>query len=231
MTRGIVALVGLAVCLSACLPRDRLNTNCEWTMDPARALDLSGDRDRQHLYLDADLAEDLSIRYADAEHRRRFGYGGHGGLIDSGAVRRGCMDTLFADVARTHAVSIEDVRQAVGHRSWTFDISVIASFAAIYLWSATYVVGWIRRSFGDSRSFAIVVTILTAVAAGAGGLALFAVWGAIAEMIRIGNDHMGLTRGLRNPWVHHQAELFVAGVLLFWLVATVHGSRHEASGA
>ena len=53
MVRATAVLVGLALVLSACLPRDRLNTNCEWTKDPVRALDLSLESDRRHLSVDA----------------------------------------------------------------------------------------------------------------------------------------------------------------------------------
>ena len=54
-----------------CIPRDRVNTNCEWSGDSSFAFDASNAGHRQHLVEDAQLAEELGIRYADAEFARR----------------------------------------------------------------------------------------------------------------------------------------------------------------
>jgi hypothetical protein len=70
----------------SCLERDRVNANCEWKSDTNFRIDPHNLAHQQHLVKDAQLAEDLAIRYADAEHKRFYGYEGHGGLIDHGRV-------------------------------------------------------------------------------------------------------------------------------------------------
>jgi hypothetical protein len=51
------------------------------------------------------------------------------------------------------------------------------------------------------------------------------------EGIRLGTGHLGY-RALRLPWSHHRFEIFVIGVVLFWLVAAaerweLHGSSRR----
>ena len=41
------------------------------------------------------------------------------------------------------------------------------------------------------------------------------------ELVRIGNDHFGGSRLARNLWSEHAGELLIAGVLLFWFIASL----------
>jgi hypothetical protein len=72
MPRYWFVLIGLLTCLSpaACLPRDRLNVGCEWTERDHGALDLRQSLDQQHLNQDVDIAIEVIMRSADAEHGR-----------------------------------------------------------------------------------------------------------------------------------------------------------------
>jgi hypothetical protein len=81
--------------LSGCIDRNRVNTTCRWTGDTAFRLDSQNSTHQEHLIKDAQLAEELAIRHADAEFGRRFGIDHHGGLIDSGRFRRECLSRMF----------------------------------------------------------------------------------------------------------------------------------------
>src|SRR5438105_2336186 len=120
-------LVVLA-CASGCIDRARQNPNCEWTRDLTFPLDLTNPQNRQHLIADAQLAEELAVRYADTEHKRQFGYGGHGGLIEHGRVFRGCLGKMIAVIERTHGVTHEQIDRARAERDRRFDAAVMLAF-------------------------------------------------------------------------------------------------------
>ena len=64
--------VNRAICLG-CVDRHRGNRTCEWTGDTAFPIDVRNPAHWEHLVGDAQLAEELAIRYADTEFARRFG--------------------------------------------------------------------------------------------------------------------------------------------------------------
>lgn len=73
-----------------------------------------------------------AVRYADAEHKRLFGYAGHGGQIGNGRLVNECMARLFSAIEHNHGVSSEQVRVARGERSGTFDAAVWLLFLPVY---------------------------------------------------------------------------------------------------
>jgi hypothetical protein len=90
----------------------RTKARCEWTGDTARRLDPAKPADWQHLVLDAQLAEELATRYADAENLRLHGVEAHGGLIENDAVLRGCMSGMFAAIQNDHGVTADQIQTA-----------------------------------------------------------------------------------------------------------------------
>src|SRR4029450_12378065 len=136
MPRYWFGLIGLLTCLSlpACLPRDRLNVNCEWTERDRRALDLRKSSDQQHLNQDVDIAIEVIIRSADAEHGRRYGYNAHGGYVEGGRFRDECREKVFTAMADVHSLTLEQVRNASATRThdWRIGLMVTVPFAALY---------------------------------------------------------------------------------------------------
>ena len=67
----------------------------------------------------------------------------------------------------------------------------------------------------------MVVTAFASVAGSFLGLQVFQLWGSVWETKRVGNGHISSFRaGTTHIWAHqHLGELFVGGMLLFWLVA------------
>src|SRR5262245_30460688 len=149
MWRSWVTLACLLVCLSACLDRTRVNTRCEWNQETVRSLDLSDWPQQRHLYDDVALAEELAIRYADTVHKGRYGFEGHGGLIESGRLRDRCMATLTAAIATTHNMTLDDVQRARarGYRDVRWDVAVLVSFTCLYAGLAWLILRAIARRF------------------------------------------------------------------------------------
>ena len=210
----------LLLTLPACIDRTRLNATCDWTSDLARTLDLAAPADRRHLVADAQLAEGLAVRYADTEHRRRFGYGGHGGLIDHGRLLHECFATLASRIERDHGVTAGQIDEARGVRDPRFDLPVALVFVGLYAFASARIARWIRRRFFDTdRVAGALVAAAASPAVGAMGVQLLAVWSAIWETVRIGDDHFGTFRAAHPPWAAHPGMLLSAGMLLFVIVA------------
>jgi hypothetical protein len=140
----LLLLVGMSCGIGAtyvgcpgCIERDRVNSTCEWTGDTTFPLDAQNRAHQQHLIADAQLAEDLAVRFADAEHKRLSSYPGHGGLIDNGRVVKECMARLFATIENDHFVTSEQIQVARGQRNRAFDVAVGLWFLPLYSFGAT----------------------------------------------------------------------------------------------
>ena len=185
-------------------------------------LDLNSPAAMRHLVADAQLAEDLAIRFADSEHKRLTGYAGHGGLIENGRVLNECRATLFGTIAGTHQVPMEQVLAYRTARPRVFDVAVFLSFAVSYgllVWTVVPVV--VRRFSADGRWPTLGALLFMSLVAGVTGLQLGELWAVAMEMVRLGNDHLS-ERGLRIPWGQHRAVILGVGFGFFWLIATLH---------
>lgn len=215
--RALPAAV-MVVCISGCGCRSSPGAACDWPQThSAVLLDLARAADLRHLSDDAEMAEDLAIRHADAQRGRRSGR--FAGISEYRRVRDECMATLFADVAATHAVTANEVRESLGRRRVSVDALVIGSFGVLYAFCAGLVASRLLRSPLSDRGWraAIVIVVASAfvsgAAVGAGG-----VWSGLWEIVRIGNDHLSY-RAARLPWGRYLPQLFGVGVVLFWIVA------------
>ena len=203
-----------------CIERDRINSTCEWTGDPKFPLDPQNPAHQQHLIKDAQLAEDLAVRFADTEHKRLTGHMGHGGLIDNGRVVKECMARLFTTIENDHGVTSEEIQVARGQRNRAFDVAVGLLFLPLYAFGATAACHRVRHRFSSHQRYVGLVAMgLVSFAASFLGLLLGQQWFVAWELVRIGNDHFGGNRAARNLWGEHSSELFVAGIVLFWVIA------------
>jgi hypothetical protein len=89
-----IAVAGLS---AACGGRERINVGCQWTHDTAFEIDVTNRTHQTHLRYDADLMEDLAIRYADA-------HAGRAGRPQWPEARDACMTKLFAVIGNDHGV-------------------------------------------------------------------------------------------------------------------------------
>ena len=222
----LVALVGGAwgtyVSCPGCIDRNRVNQTCEWTSDTVFPIDPQNAAHQKHLVADAQLAEELAIRHADAEFGRRFGIEHHGGLIDNGRFREECLSRLFRSIENNHHVTPEQVRVARGVRNRTFDLAVVLLFLPFYSVGATVASLWLSRRFAsDGRLVRWVAAAVASVTVSFLGLQFLRLWGAVWEVVRVGNGHMATIRAASyTRWSqHHFDALFIGGILLFWLIA------------
>ena len=233
MSRCWFASIGLLTCLSlpACLPRDRLNVTCEWTERDGAALDLRESSDQQHLNQDVDIAIEVIIRSADAEHGRRYGYNAHGGYVEGGRFRDACREKVFTAIADVHGLTLEQIGNARATRTRDWRITSIAAvpFAALYYLGAVMLCRmWTARFSPDEQRQRFVAFAVTSVAASIAGVQLGVLWFNVAEMIRIGNDHLGQTRAFptSSPYL---IAMFLAGLLLFSLAALRQYGRRSST--
>ena len=220
-----VTLAALAAAVAGCLDRTRVNTTCQWTPERAGALDVAVWPQQRHLYADVEIAEELAIRYADAVHRERFGYGGHGGLIENGRLRDRCMATLLGAIASTHRLSLERVVRARerGYRDPRWDVGVVLSFVVLYGVAAWRILRSLSRRFSaEERWPAAIATVLLAIPVGILAYQLLALWGGALEAFRLGNGHVSSYRAAKSPWMGHGAALSAASAVLFLMLAGAH---------
>ena len=92
---------------------------CEWVDEPARRLDPARRTDAQHLNHDALVAEEVAIRFADAQRGHRSGH--YKGPVEYQHTRERCLSTLSETIAVRHGVGADDVIAAVGRRDAPFD--------------------------------------------------------------------------------------------------------------
>jgi hypothetical protein len=210
------------VACPGCINRNRVNKSCEWTGDAAFPIDPQNAAHQAHLIADAQLAEELAIRYADAEFNRLYGHEGHGGLLENGRVRNGCMARLVDVITQSHAVTTEQVHAARGQRNLTFDFAAMLLFVPLYSLGATNAGRRLGRRFSSQpRSVRLVATGLASIAASVLGLQVGQLWLSVWEFIRVGNGHISAFRtASHTQWSHqHVGALFVAAVVVFWLMA------------
>ncbi len=209
-------------CLAAgCGRRARVNSNCEWPAEPrAGRLDPGKPADRRHLSADAEFAEDLAIRYADAHGGARSGH--FEGFAEYARMRNRCMATLFQAVAAGHGVSDSLLYQSLGRRPPRWDTAVMLSFAVLYVAAVLRIVRAIRRRHADDPGSlgAVVMTVYVSLATSAVGVLAGEQWVGLLESVRLDTGHLSY-RGARIPWGHHRLALFLAGIAVFWLIAVL----------
>ena len=222
---GLVAMAGgvaatYATC-PGCIDRSRINTACEWTGDTAFPMAARNAAHQKHLVSDAQIAEELAIRHADAEFGKRYGVEHHGGLIEGGRLRSECLSRMLHAIEINHGATSEQVQAARGERNWKFDVAVSLLFLPLYLLAGIAASRRLSRRFSPDERFArLAATSMASVAISFLGLQCLRLWGGVWEVIRVGNGHMTSIRAAsQSGWMHHVDGQLIGGMLLFWLVA------------
>jgi hypothetical protein len=217
MTRIAGVALLLTICCAACVDRARVNADCRWIREgKTPALDMGSRANREHLDDDALFAEDLAIRYADAQRGHRSGH--YKGLDEYERAREQCMSAMFDTIAKDHRVTAADVSAGLDHRRTDFDATTILVFFILYGLAATALAQWMFRTLAFERAFALITTAAVSVPVAVLGWVAGGLWSSAVEMIRIGNDHLSY-RGARAPWSRHSAAAFASCVIVFWLAS------------
>ena len=196
----------LLLILATGCARRRANADCYWPSD----------NHNRSLYSDAEFAEDLAIRYADAHRGPRSGH--FEGFEVYRRTRDECMAGLFAEVAAAHRVNQEQVRRALEHRPIAIDLIIALPYSLLYIFAVSIIISRIEARDRDQLTSApSVVVAYTSIVISAAGVLLGQAWSAIAECIRLGNGHLSY-RTDRGPWAQHYLILFIAALAVFWCV-------------
>lgn len=196
------------------------NTGCEWPQDVPK---------HGSLRQEAEFAEDLAVRYADARRRTLWI-----------ANRNQCMAKLFQIVGESHGVTVSQVWESVQHHPPALDMAEMLSFAPIYAGAAWLIAAFLSRRYplaGEFWDWAAMSAYASLAVSFLGTLAGEA-WCLTMESLRIGTGHLSY-RTVRVAWGHHQLPIFLAGILLFWIVAASerltliprHGTAQSHSAA
>jgi hypothetical protein len=214
-----VAVVMSATLTAGCIGGASKNANCEWLANhPTSALDLSVARDARHLADDAQTAEDLAIRHADASRGRASG---RRDVEEYRAVREHCKASLYATIASQHRVPAAAVAEAVSDRREWLDALVLAGFAVLFVLVSGRVSAFILRgAVADSRVLAASMLFVAAVAAGGAGVLGGGLWFGLIESVRVGNGHMSY-RVDRMPVRRHWQTVFSVGTILFATISAI----------
>jgi hypothetical protein len=219
------AALATYLCCPGCIDRERANKNCEWADDPRFVFDSRNPAHREHLARDAQLAEELAIRYADAEFGRRTGIEHHGGLIDNGRFRNACLSRMFQAIENQHHVTPEQVQAGRGQRNPIFDLAVVLLFLPLYVLGASIACGSLFRRFAfDAPYVRLFAAALVSIAVAVSGVHSFWMWGGVWNVIRVGNGHMTSIRAASyTSWLTKYAGAdFLGAVVLFWIIALVY---------
>ena len=196
--------LGLVISISftGCVRREGRNSDCIWPEVNARPLDPSRGGDARHLREDVELAEDLAVRYMDAQRRSQSAQIRPG--RPPGEVMNTCRNSLLKQISTSHNVSPTEVVQFFGRRSLAIDFIFILPFFLLYALLAMLLAGWLLRRYPpeESMTAALAMSLFCSVEFGVGGRLLGEQWSITAESIRVGTGHLSY-RVDRLPWVQH----------------------------
>ena len=205
-------VIPLFLLLVGCLPRDRLNSTCEFRESP-RALDLSVAADLRHLREDARVAEELGVRQGDATRGRES-------IPERTTRAEGCTAAVFDQIARIHSVSRGSVEVAALHRSLWLDIVLVFLPAALVaLLICLAIADRVNGRFADDeQAIWLVMAILAGVVVSFVIMFVGEMWSWLVEMIRIDDLHISY-RAFHLPWSRHRWLIYAVSVGLFLFVA------------
>ena len=144
------------------------------------------------------------------------------------------MNRLIPAIEQIHAVSADQVQLARAGRNPIRDAIVLLLFCPIYVVFARPASRLVENAVpADARAWRVLAFGLVSPVVSALGLLSFQLWSAVMEGGRVGNPdgHMSGYRLATQPyWTDRNvALLFVAGMILFWLVAAWSSRRSGAT--
>lgn len=187
-----------------------MNDACSWTDTVTRRLDLGRRSDREHLREDAEIANELMVRFGDAHIR-------HNPQVQR-PFRDQCIGAMVDSIISRHGVTRADFHAAEQARIWWADLLVVFLPMGILTVAAMdFVTRRVCRNFEpDDGTIALVsIVVLTPIVALlALGTANF--WSFAAEGYRLRNGHVSnrafLIPVVTHGWIAYAASLAVCGV-------------------
>lgn len=200
----------------ACVRREGRNADCRWPVESPLAA-----ASAWHLASDAELAEDLAIRYADK----------HLGYAEAYVPERDrCLGTLFDAAALAHGIPAERVARALGANRPGIDAAVNLPFLLFSGAVAWLTARWVWRRYAPREGWmpGAVMTLFLALSFAFASVMLGELWSWFVESWRLDNGHMSY-RAIRLPWARYRTELWTGMLLLFIAVAAFAARRRPAA--
>ena len=216
--RASVVLCTVSTVLTAgCVPRDWVNASCVWRERAVAAGAPGTEARRTHLAADARAAQELGVQHADLAVGRP-----PRDMREWERAERRCTAAAIDAAVRTHVrdgVTRAELDALRGARDWWFDL--LAIFLPVGLLFAAVgrrVAGGVAEgSDGNVRMAAALLTILTPIAA-VDALVVTQMWGWMAEVLRLRNDHLSY-RAFQLPTSRHPWLVLAAGAAVFAVVS------------
>src|SRR5580658_3012701 len=146
----LVIVMALVLVAGGCVRRDGRNSDCRWpgetSNNPVTA---------RHLSADAELAEDLAIRYADTH----FGLRSPNPSETYDAERDQCMERLFEEIGKEHGVPVGQVSGSLGHNRAYIDLAEVLPFTLLYSLAAIACARMIWRRYPPEDGYAPGITM------------------------------------------------------------------------
>ena len=194
---------------TACLPRERLNSRCEWHGDSAF---VAGTRDaahREHLTLDVRLAEELGIRHGDSFKKVVP-------IAEARARGQWCTDSSLALIRNLHGVGASQISAVTGTRELWIDVTTIfIPMALVLAFASDRVARRVAGAFEPEERWPRLLALiaLAPIVAGFGAVAAH-LWSWGVDSIRLGDSHLSY-RAIRLPIGRHALESWAVGLFIF----------------
>jgi hypothetical protein len=216
------AVFAIPLVLSGCIDSSRVNNTCAWSDAVSGPLDLTRQRDREHLRGDAEIANELMVRYGDV-------HGPHRPDLER-PYREQCMSAMIDSITARHSVTRAQLAVAERDRIWWADVLLVfLPMALVGAAGADYVAKRICRSF-DPEDRVVAATgliVLTLLVAGV-TLGITNFWAFSVEGWRLRNGHVS-NRAFLIPIVTHAWACVIAAVALCLTVGALRFVRTPLS--
>jgi hypothetical protein len=206
--------VALAVVLAGCIDSSRVNDTCTWSDTVSRRLDLGSREDREHLRQDAEIANDLMVRFGDAHVQHRPDL--------QRPFRDQCIAAMTDSIIARHGVTKADIQAAERERIWWADfLMVFLPMAVVGVFATNLAVKRICANFEpDDRGMALVSTALLTPVIAALLLGVANFWSFGVEGWRLGNGHVSnrafLIPVVTHGWIAYFVALAVCAGAAAW---------------
>jgi hypothetical protein len=220
-----LAIASLMIAATAgCIDASRVNDTCTWNDSPPRQLDMSRADDRDHLRLDARVAGELGLRFADLHYR-------HVPRLNA-PLLASCRTAMWDSIRSRHGVSQADIDRAVVARVWWVDLTTVyIPMALITVVLSNLLTRRVRAWFApDHRTAAGLATCLFVIIAAGLALGITQVWSMFVETSLLRNGHLGFRVGHIPIMLHGWIGLMATGTIASG-VAIIRSRAVPLSGA
>jgi hypothetical protein len=137
-------------------------------------------------------------------------------------LRTECSAKLFGEIQEIHRVTASDLKVAQAQlANKGADLPVNVPMAALFMIVAMRCIRWLRERFGpDERIARVIAALLISLMVSASIALIGQIWGAIVEMVRLGDEHLSY-RTPRLSWRQHFTGVFVVCTIAFWTLVGI----------